>query len=64
MNRDLKQLTISVLIIFFLGILFFMKQEKDNKGLNPIYYSSNYVTAWDVSYGKEDRQKILQCLLR
>ena len=58
MNRDLKQLIIGVLIIFILGMLFFMNQEKDNKALNPIYYSSNYVTAWDVSYGEEDRQKM------
>ena len=61
MNRDLKQLIIGVLIIFILGMLFFMNQEKegkDNKSLNPIYYSSNYVTAWDVSYGEEGRQKM------
>ena len=61
MNRDLKQLIIGVLIIFILGMLFFMNQEKqgkDNKALNPIYYSSNYVTAWDASYGEEDRQKM------
>ena len=36
MNRDLKQLIIGVLIIFILGMLFFMNQEKDNKALNPI----------------------------
>ena len=37
MNRDLKQLIISVLIIFILGMLFFMNQEKNNKVLNPIF---------------------------
>ena len=33
MNSDLKQLIISVLIIFVLGMLFFMNQEKDNEVL-------------------------------
>ena len=33
-------------------------KEKADKASSLIYYSSNYVTAWDVSYGEEDRQKM------
>ena len=62
MNRDSKQLIIGMLIISILGLLFFMSQknaEIDDELLSLNYYSSNYVTAWDVSYGEEDRQKII-----
>ena len=62
MNIRLNQLIIGMLIISILGMLFFMSEEnvgKDDEALGLIYYSSNYVTAWDVSYGKEDRQKII-----
>ena len=61
MNKRLNQLIIGMLIISVLGLLFFMSQKNAeivDELLSLNYYSSNYVTAWDVSYGEEDRQKM------
>lgn len=57
----MNQLIKGILIISILGLLFFMSQknaEIDDELLSLNYYSSNYVTAWDVSYAEEDRQKM------
>ena len=61
MTRNLPPLLTGGLIVFFLMFLFFINNnalDKNEKLFKPIYYSSNYVTDWDVSYGEEDRQKM------
>jgi acetyl esterase/lipase len=49
------------LILFFLALVFISceyRNTHDNKSFKPVYYSSNYVTDWDVEYGSEGRQKM------